>query len=245
MNRLGPSQVTLGLSGHGSLGVAMPQMLRSGLMGYLCRALAVATAMLVAMAAGSVASAFDIKKVEASVYKVFATPKGSTGTGFLVSGRRTVITNFHVIEKNTEFMVIYRDGKEVQVAAARVIAYKPNLDLAVLRVDRDLPGTALTLAEFEPDKLTNVVTVGFPAAADDAVKGRPLTVPMPAPCSTTPPSIPATAAVRCSTSAPTSWASTRWSPSTRRVCSFRSMPVRWCASCARPASSMPPCALPA
>jgi pSer/pThr/pTyr-binding forkhead associated (FHA) protein len=155
----------------------MPQMLRSGLMGYLCRALAVATAMLVAMAAGSVASAFDIKKVEASVYKVFATPKGSTGTGFLVSGRRTVITNFHVIEKNTEFMVIYRDGKEVQVAAARVIAYKPNLDLAVLRVDRDLPGTALTLAEFEPDKLTNVVTVGFPAAADDAVKGRPLTVP--------------------------------------------------------------------
>ena len=115
--------------------------------------------------------------MEASVYKVFATPKGSTGTGFLVSGRRTVITNFHVIEKNTEFMVIYRDGKEVQVAAARVIAYKPNLDLAVLRVDRDLPGTPLTLGEFEPEKLTNVVTIGFPAAADDAVKGRPLTVP--------------------------------------------------------------------
>ncbi len=134
-------------------------------------------AMLVAMAPGSGASAFDIKKVEASVYKVFATPKGSTGTGFLVSGRRTVITNFHVIEKNTEFMVIYRDGKDVQVAAARVIAYKPSLDLAVLRVDRDLPGTALTLGDFEPDKLTNVVTVGFPAAADDAVKGRPLTVP--------------------------------------------------------------------
>ena len=79
--------------------------------------------------------------MEASVYKIFATPKGSTGTGFLVSGRRTVVTNFHVIEKNTEFMVIYRDGKDVQVAAARVIAYKPNLDLAVLRVDRDLPGT--------------------------------------------------------------------------------------------------------
>jgi pSer/pThr/pTyr-binding forkhead associated (FHA) protein len=155
----------------------MAQMLRSGLTGHFRRCLATAVAMLAAMAAAGTASAFDIKKVEASVYKVFATPKGSTGTGFLVSGRRTVITNFHVIEKNTEFMVIYRDGKEVQVAAARVIAYKPNLDLAVLRVDRDLPGTALTLAEFEPEKLTNVVTVGFPAAADDAVKGRPLTVP--------------------------------------------------------------------
>ena len=155
----------------------MPYMLRSRLIGYVSVCLGAVGAMLAAMAAGSGASAFDIKKVEASVYKVFATPKGSTGTGFLVSGRRTVITNFHVIEKNTEFMVIYRDGKDVQVAAARVIAYKPSLDLAVLRVDRDLPGTALTLADFEPEKLTNVVTVGFPAAADDAVKGRPLTVP--------------------------------------------------------------------
>src|SRR5262245_6878024 len=161
----------------GPWGFAMPYMLRSGLIGRICRRLGVVGAMLAAMALSSGAFAFDIKKVEASVYKVFATPKGSTGTGFLVSGRRTVITNFHVIEKNTEFMVIYRDGREVQVAAARVIAYKPHLDLAVLRVDRDLPGTPLTLAEFEPEKLTNVVTIGFPAAADDAGKGRPLTVP--------------------------------------------------------------------
>jgi pSer/pThr/pTyr-binding forkhead associated (FHA) protein len=60
---------------------------------------------------------------------------------------------------------------------ARVVGTKPHLDLAVLRTDRDLPGVALTLAEFEPDKLTSIVTVGYPAAADDAVKGRPTTVP--------------------------------------------------------------------
>lgn len=155
----------------------MPHMLRSGRVGYASSCFAVAALMLLATAIGSGASAFDIKKVEASVYKIFATPKGSTGTGFLVSGRRTVVTNFHVIEKNTEFMVLYREGKEVKEASARVIAYKPQLDLAVLRVDRDLPGTPLVLGEFEPDKLTDVVTVGFPAAADDAVKGRPLTVP--------------------------------------------------------------------
>jgi pSer/pThr/pTyr-binding forkhead associated (FHA) protein len=65
----------------------------------------------------------------------------------------------------------------VQVAAARVIGFKPSLDLAVLRVDKDLPGVPLALGDYEPDKLANVVTVGFPAAADDAVKGRPLTVP--------------------------------------------------------------------
>ena len=38
MNRLDLSHVTCwGYSGHGSLGVAMPHMLRSGLIGYLCR----------------------------------------------------------------------------------------------------------------------------------------------------------------------------------------------------------------
>lgn len=154
----------------------MPQMLRFGPVGRVLSGLVLAGAMLVAMTAGSWAAEFDIKKVEASVYKIFATPKGSTGTGFLVS-RRTVVTNFHVVEKNAEFMIIYREGREVQVAAARVIGFKPHLDLAILRVDKDLPGTPLALGDYEPDKLTNVVTIGFPAAADDAVKGRPLTVP--------------------------------------------------------------------
>jgi pSer/pThr/pTyr-binding forkhead associated (FHA) protein len=128
-------------------------------------------------AVGGRAQTFDIKKVEPSVYKIFATPKGTTGTGFLVSGKRTVVTNFHVVDKNNEFVVIYRIGRDVQVVPARVVGTKPHLDLAVLRTDRDLPGMALTLAEFEPDKLTSIVTVGFPAAADDAVKGRPTTVP--------------------------------------------------------------------
>jgi pSer/pThr/pTyr-binding forkhead associated (FHA) protein len=155
----------------------MPYMLRSRWGGCFSSSLWLVGVTLVAMAAGSAASAFDIKKVEASVYKVFATPKGSSGTGFLVSGRRTVITNFHVVENNAEFMIIYREGREVQVAAARVIGYKPHLDLAVLRVDKDLPGTPLVLGDYEPEKLTSIVTVGFPAAADDAVKGRPLSVP--------------------------------------------------------------------
>jgi|GEM_PF-2774995 len=123
------------------------------------------------------AGTFDIKKVEPSVYKIFATPKGTSGTGFLVSGKRTVITNFHVVQNNNEFVIIYRQGRDVQVVPARVIGVKPHLDLAVLRTDRDLPGTAVRLADFEPEKLTGIVAVGYPAAADDAVKGRPTSVP--------------------------------------------------------------------
>ena len=155
----------------------MLQLLGSGLAGRVLACLGLASLLLLTIPAPAQANDFDLKKVEASVYKIFATPKGSTGTGFLVSGQRTVVTNFHVIEKNTEFMVIYRDGREVQVAAARVIGFKPGLDLAILRVDKDLPGKPLAIGDYEPEKLSNVVTVGFPAAADDAVKGRPLTVP--------------------------------------------------------------------
>jgi S1-C subfamily serine protease len=137
----------------------MPHMLRSRLIGYVSVCLGAAAAMLAAMAAGSGASAFDIKKVEASVYKVFATPKGSTGTGFLVSGRRTVITNFHVIEKNTEFMVIYRDAKRCR-SWRRVSRLQAESGLAVLRVDRTCRHSPYT-GRFRAGEVTNVVTVGF------------------------------------------------------------------------------------
>ena len=152
-------------------------LLRSGPVARLIPRLVLASAMLMASAAAGHATDFDLKKVEASVYKIFATPKGSTGTGFLVSGKRTVVTNFHVVEKNSEFMVIYREGRDVRTVSARVIGFKPGVDLAILRVDQDLPGNPLPLINYEPEKLVDVVTVGFPAAADDAVKGRPLTIP--------------------------------------------------------------------
>ncbi len=154
----------------------MLHLLRSGPVARLVPRCVLASLLLMASAVAGKASDFDLKKVEASVYKIFATPKGSTGTGFLVSGKRTVVTNFHVVQKNSEFMVIYRDGREVRTVSARVIGFKPSVDLAILRVDQDLPGNPLPLINYEPEKLVDVVTVGFPAAADDAVKGRPLTI---------------------------------------------------------------------
>jgi pSer/pThr/pTyr-binding forkhead associated (FHA) protein/S1-C subfamily serine protease len=146
---------------------------RSGIGACVCTCLLLVSALLSVV---GTASAFDVKTVEPSVYKIFATPKGASGTGFLVSGRRTIVTNYHVVQGNNEFVIIYREGREVQTAPARVVGVKPHLDLAVLRVDKDLPGQPLPLAEFEPEKLTSVVAIGYPAAADDAVKGRPTTV---------------------------------------------------------------------
>ena len=68
----------------------MLQLLGSGLVGRVLACLGLASLLVLTIPAPGHANDFDLQKVEASVYKIFATPKGSTGTGFLVSGQRTV-----------------------------------------------------------------------------------------------------------------------------------------------------------
>ncbi|HUC46582.1 MAG TPA: FHA domain-containing protein [Hyphomicrobiaceae bacterium] len=112
--------------------------------------------------------AFDVKKIEASVYKIYTMRKKGigTGTGFLVNGRRILVTNYHVVADGEKYFVGYRDGGDGKLVEARVVERRSNIDLAILEAYEDLPGGALTLADFEPEKLTSVVAVGFPGAAD-------------------------------------------------------------------------------
>jgi len=149
----------------------MRYMPRSGLVGGLCACLAVLGAMLVAVAASSGAAAFDVKQVEASVFKIytwrFNAKKGmGSGTGFLVNGRRMLVTNHHVVANGEKFFVGYRDGRDGRLVEARLVNSRSHIDLAVLETYEDLPGKALTLGDYEPEKLTNVIAVGYPGAAD-------------------------------------------------------------------------------
>lgn len=121
----------------------------------------------------SVSQAFDARGVEPSVYKIYSFVPGqddhytvSSGTGFLVSGRRYLVTNFHVIEGGEHFYVGFRHGEEAKMIEARRIDGRPSVDLALLEVQEDLPGDALTIGEYEPDKLADVVAIGFPGAAN-------------------------------------------------------------------------------
>lgn len=154
-------------------------MPRSGLVGRICHAFLAAGVMLAAMAQAGGTWAFDVKKVESSVYKIYTERKNGmgTGTGFLVHGRRTLVTNFHVVVNGEKFYVGYRDGKDGKLVEARVVDRRANIDLAVIETYDDLPGTALTLGDYEPEKLTNVVAVGFPGVADvmkpGAIRTRP------------------------------------------------------------------------
>ena len=44
-----------------------------------------------------------------------------TGTGFLVNGRRTLVTNFHVVAEGEKYFVGYRDGRDGKLVEARVV----------------------------------------------------------------------------------------------------------------------------
>jgi S1-C subfamily serine protease len=89
------------------------------------------------------------------------------GTAFLVSGRRIIATNHHVVDKGTAFAIgLVGDKGLVKRIPARVIAIYPQKDLALLEALDDLPGGPLTLATDIPGSATDLFAIGFPAAAD-------------------------------------------------------------------------------
>jgi len=117
--------------------------------------------------------AFDTAAVEASVVRVIAPLSQpdmfSMGTGWIVSGRRIVVTNNHVVEGGVSFhLAMMVDGKP-KVIEARLLRRSPQKDLAVLEAVSDLPGKAMPLAGYEIQATTRVIAIGFPGTADVAI----------------------------------------------------------------------------
>ena len=119
------------------------------------------------------AFAFDAGRVEPSVYKIYTfIPAGndqftiSSGSGFLISGRRHVVTNYHVVEGGERVFIAFRTDREARLVEARRAATRPGVDLALLEAREDLPGLPLKLGEYEPEKLAEVIAIGFPGAAN-------------------------------------------------------------------------------
>ncbi len=138
----------------------------------------------------------------ASVYRIFAEARfpaqarpqqqqqqqgnpdvdGGVGTGFLISGRRLLLTNNHVvaffrdvngqrilpIETAYEIGII-RNGTSVGIRA-RVVATLPEKDLALLEAAEDLPGSPFTIADYDPALHSELDSVGFPAVADIPIR---------------------------------------------------------------------------
>lgn len=61
------------------------------------------------------------------------------GTGVIVNARGYIVTNNHVVEGQQRLRVIFQNGTQRD---AQLVGADPLTDLAVLKVDGDLPGTA-------------------------------------------------------------------------------------------------------
>lgn len=104
------------------------------------------------------------------------------GTGFLVAGRRHVITNNHVVTptrtannqevrpSGLQFGVAFLRNREPVIVAARVVATLPEKDLAILEAVEDLPGSPVTLGDYETARDIDVEAIGFPVIADFAFR---------------------------------------------------------------------------
>jgi len=86
----------------------------------------------------------------------------STGTGFVIAPGH-VMTNRHVIEDATEFVILDPNDKERQLTAT-LVASTDDPDIAILRCD-ELDAEPLALAEKMPRRGTDIMVLGYPAGS--------------------------------------------------------------------------------
>lgn len=93
----------------------------------------------------------------------------SSGTGFIISQKGYVVTNYHVIEKIEKCYVELKINNEAKTYEAEVVQKDPKSDLAILKIK----GVSLDATQFKipytyptnsSDVGTPVFTLGFPMA---------------------------------------------------------------------------------
>jgi putative serine protease PepD len=109
---------------------------------------------------------------------------GASGSGFVIDGNGTIVTNDHVVENATSVRIRYDDKGEG--ITARVIGTDPSSDLAVLRPDSSAPKISpLTLADSSKVAVgDNAIAIGYPLGLDRTATagiisglGRTITAP--------------------------------------------------------------------
>ena len=104
-----------------------------------------------------------------------------TGTGFFITEDGYLVTNNHVVEGSDDVSVIFADGTEVD---AELVGTDPLTDLAVIKVDGEIPGYVELgdSAELRPGEriiaigsplgsYTNTVTEGIVSGIGRSVRG--------------------------------------------------------------------------
>ncbi len=91
-------------------------------------------------------------------------PKGhkqqSLGTGFVIDKEGHILTNNHVVEKTDEIKVRFGEGNEYE---AKIIGRDPKTDLALIKIDADIPLEPLPLGDSESLEVGDwVIAIGNP-----------------------------------------------------------------------------------
>jgi putative serine protease PepD len=109
-------------------------------------------------------------RVSASVVsiQVGTSTGGATGSGFVISGDGTIVTNDHVVEDANAVQVRFDDHS--RMVPATVVGTDPSSDLAVLEVDPGkVPGGLKPLTFADSSKVRvgdNAIAIGFPLGLD-------------------------------------------------------------------------------
>ncbi|MEA2511873.1 MAG: 2-alkenal reductase [Thermomicrobiales bacterium] len=88
-------------------------------------------------------------------------PAGS-GSGFIIDDQGHVVTNNHVVEGGDSFEVIYADGTK---QSAELVGADPTSDLAVVKVDGEMPGSVPFGDSNELKPGQSVLAMGSPLGA--------------------------------------------------------------------------------
>lgn len=112
----------------------------------------------------AIASDSDVRRASSSVVRVLGTAcgLGIEGSGW-VAAPGLVVTNAHVVAGEDDTTVTTRDGASLD---ATPVHYDPRNDLAVLRIDADLPSLAI---DADPRTGTAGAVLGYPENGPFAV----------------------------------------------------------------------------
>jgi S1-C subfamily serine protease len=110
-----------------------------------------------------------VESAKQSTVRVFAkVGEGmSMGTGFVISSKGYVVTNYHVVKDGEKVAVIYGRGQTAFIKEASIVVSDPGKDLVILKCG-SLPQTEdFIIADHETSGGQEVMAIGFPGILDD------------------------------------------------------------------------------
>jgi S1-C subfamily serine protease len=95
-------------------------------------------------------------------YSSSALKSNYLGTGFALSSNGIIVTNYHVVKGLDQVFIRGLFGDYGKTYKAEILGTDQNNDIALLKVDLDLPDIPYSILNYQIDVGSNVWTVGYP-----------------------------------------------------------------------------------